>query len=58
MGWRAVTGYMTEAYTPKRFFDEIRGIADGSGTDYTTLYRIHMFPEVRVSFALLCPVWL
>jgi hypothetical protein len=48
---------MTEAYTPKRFFDEIRGIADGSGVDYTTLYRIHMFPEVRVSFALPRRVW-
>jgi hypothetical protein len=49
-----VTGYMTEAYTPKRFFDEIRGIADGSGADYTTLYRIHMFPEVILPDVLGC----
>eukprot|EP01121_Diplochlamys_sp_Union-15-3_P011240 TRINITY_DN3231_c0_g3_i2.p1 TRINITY_DN3231_c0_g3~~TRINITY_DN3231_c0_g3_i2.p1 ORF type:complete len:430 (-),score=64.57 TRINITY_DN3231_c0_g3_i2:65-1327(-) len=36
----------TEAYTPQYFFDEIRGIADGSGVDYDELIQIHMFPEL------------
>ncbi|ELR17473.1 Nacylsphingosine amidohydrolase, putative [Acanthamoeba castellanii str. Neff] len=52
-----ITGYMTEAYTPKRFFDEIRGIADGSGTDYTTLYRIHMFPELIQAACSMFGAW-
>ncbi len=42
---------MTETYTPKHFLEEIRGLADGSGVNYDTLYQINLFPEV------MCAKW-
>jgi len=30
------------AYTPQHFLDEIQGLCDGSGADYSTVYKIHM----------------
>jgi hypothetical protein len=41
-----VTYLLTEEYTPQYFFDEIQGLADGSGIDYMDLVRVHMFPEL------------
>jgi len=40
------TYVLTKKYTPQYFFDELRGIADGSGIPYQEMIRIHMFPEL------------
>jgi len=37
-----MTAALTAAYTPAHFYEELRGIADGSGQDYRTLLRVHM----------------
>jgi len=29
-------------YTPQHFIDELRGLCDASGADYSTVYRVHM----------------
>ena len=39
-------GLLHRTYTPKHFYSELRGLADGSGMDYKTLLRIHMLPEL------------
>jgi len=41
-----LTYYLTEAYTPTYFYDEIRGMAEGAGLDYDKALRVHMFPEL------------
>jgi len=35
----------TVDYVDPTFWDELRGISDGSGTDYDLMRRIHMLPE-------------
>jgi len=30
------------AYTPEHFIDELHGLCDGSGADFSTVYKIHM----------------
>jgi len=47
----------TRAYTPQRFFDEMQGIADGSGVDYMTIVRIHMFPELIKAACSMFGTW-
>ena len=43
----------TEAYTPKHYIEEMRGISDGAGVDFYNLYRINLFPElIRGLFSL------
>ncbi|GMH74798.1 hypothetical protein TL16_g06559 [Triparma laevis f. inornata] len=39
------TANATAEFTAPEFFDELKGIADGSGVDYALLLRIHMLPE-------------
>jgi len=36
------THLVTAAYTPSYFYDEMRGLADATGMDYTTLVYLHM----------------
>jgi len=36
----------TEPFTDPEFYEEIKGIADASGTDYQLMVRIHQLPEV------------
>ena len=46
-----LTYELTKDYTPTYFIEEIKGLANGSGVDYTLLLRAHMLPElVKVSF--------
>jgi len=47
----------TERFTPQRFFDELRGIADASGVDYTTLLKINLFPELTRAICTILGVW-
>ena len=45
-----LTYELTKDYTPSYFFEEIQGLANGSGVDYILLRRAHMLPElVKVS---------
>ncbi|KJE94290.1 hypothetical protein CAOG_04958 [Capsaspora owczarzaki ATCC 30864] len=37
---------LTKAHTPQRFFDEMQGLADGSGIPYKQVINLHMFPEL------------
>jgi len=37
---------MTRYYSPSYFYDEMRGISDATGVDYSTIVQIHMFPEL------------
>jgi len=41
-----LTYELTKDYTPQSFYDEMKGLADGSGIDYKTILQIHMFPEL------------
>ena len=46
-----LTYELTKDYTPSYFFEEIQGLANGSGVDYILLRRAHMLPElIKVSF--------
>ena len=37
---------VTAPFTSQRFYDELKGLADGSGVDYDMLLQINMFPEL------------
>lgn len=37
-----MTYYATKLYTNKKYYQEIKGIADGSGTSFKTIRRVHM----------------
>jgi len=39
------------------FFDELKGIADGSGMDYTSLINIHMLPELIQASCSMVGAW-
>jgi len=52
-----LTYYATEAYTPTYFYDEIKGLSDGSGIDYETLLYIHMFPELIQASCSMVGAW-
>lgn len=36
------TEVITRLYTPQAFYDNLRGIAEGSGVEYQKLVRVHM----------------
>lgn len=38
--------YISYIYTPPRFFEEIKGMADGAGLDIEPIRRINYFPEL------------
>jgi len=52
-----MTYYATRGYTNPYFFDELRGIADGSGVDYQTLVNLHMLPEVTQAACTMVGAW-
>eukprot|EP01125_Pyxidicula_operculata_P021953 TRINITY_DN878_c0_g1_i1.p1 TRINITY_DN878_c0_g1~~TRINITY_DN878_c0_g1_i1.p1 ORF type:complete len:425 (+),score=84.40 TRINITY_DN878_c0_g1_i1:435-1709(+) len=52
-----LTYYATRSYTPSYFYDELRGIADGSGYDYNQIVRIHMFPELIQAACSMVGAW-
>ncbi|EGC40223.1 hypothetical protein DICPUDRAFT_146951 [Dictyostelium purpureum] len=41
-----ITAELTKKHTPEHFFEEMRGLADGSGVAYNTILQLHMFPEL------------
>jgi len=52
-----LTYELTRSYTPQYFYDEIKGISDGSGVDYNTMLAIHMFPELIQAACSMVGAW-
>ena len=50
---------IAKKYVPKRFEDEMRGVADGSGghVDYLTLRRVNMVPELTRAACTIVGAW-
>lgn len=38
--------YIAKPYTPKRYKQEMKGMAKGSGESYINIRRLNMFPEL------------
>jgi hypothetical protein len=38
--------YIAKPYTPKRYAEEMKGMAKGSGESYLEIRRLNMFPEL------------
>jgi isopenicillin-N N-acyltransferase-like protein len=51
------TYYATRDYTPAHWFEELQGLADGSGYDYNDILRIHMFPELIKASCSMFGAW-
>jgi len=52
-----LTYEFTREYTPQRFYDEMQGLSDASGTDYNTILRLHMFPELVQAACSIFGAW-
>jgi len=52
-----LTYVATRSYTPEYFFEELHGLADGSGMDYQTLVNIHMLPELTQASCSMVGAW-
>lgn len=51
------TAKVTEPYTPKEYFEEIQGLADGSGLSYELLLRVNMMPELTKASCSFFGAW-
>lgn len=51
------TASVTAPFTDAAFFDELHGVADGSGTDYQLILRIHMLPELTRGHCSMFGAW-
>ena len=51
------TARVTAPYTPQSYYDEVRGLADGSGVDYETLLRVNMMPELTKASCSFFGAW-
>jgi len=52
-----LTYVATRSYTKDYFFEEMRGIADGSGMDYQTVINLHMLPELIQAACTMVGAW-
>eukprot|EP01129_Flabellula_baltica_P007984 TRINITY_DN3141_c5_g1_i1.p1 TRINITY_DN3141_c5_g1~~TRINITY_DN3141_c5_g1_i1.p1 ORF type:complete len:438 (+),score=105.66 TRINITY_DN3141_c5_g1_i1:88-1401(+) len=52
-----LTYELTKGYTPDYWFEELRGIADGSGMSYNRILEIHMFPELIQAACSMVGAW-
>ncbi|EFA74526.1 acid ceramidase-like protein [Heterostelium album PN500] len=52
-----LTAVLTKDFTPQHFFDEMQGLADGSGIPYKTVLRLHMFPELIKAACSMIGAW-
>jgi len=48
---------LTYDYTPKDFYNELQGLADGSGIDYQHLVNMHMLPELIQAACTMVGAW-
>ena len=51
------TARVTAPYTPQAYFDELQGLADGSGVDYNMLLRINLFAELTKASCSFVGAW-
>jgi len=51
------TYFFTERYTPKRFIDELHGIADGAGINWQDIRRLNMLPELTQAHCTIIGAW-
>lgn len=51
------TYMMTKQYTPSRFYEEIQGIADGSGVPYNQIRGMAMLPELIKAACSMFGAW-
>jgi hypothetical protein len=47
----------TKPFTPARFLDEMKGMADGSGVSYQTIMRMNAFPELTKAACSMFGAW-
>jgi hypothetical protein len=47
----------TRPYSPKHYFDEVRGLANGTGRSYDELLRVQMFPELVKAHCSMFGAW-
>lgn len=52
-----ITRDLTEPFTPQRYYDEMRGLADGAGVDYEMVVRIHLIGELTQGDCSLFGAW-
>jgi hypothetical protein len=52
-----ITWLLTKPYTPQRYFDELQGMAEGTGLPYMELVRISMFLELIKAACSLVGAW-
>jgi len=52
-----LTYLATRAYTPGYFYDEMRGLADASGADYTTILYVHMIAGLTQGKCSMLGAW-
>jgi hypothetical protein len=51
------TAKWTAPYTPPYWYEEMRGLSDGSGVDYETILRVHMLPELTKGSCSMFGAW-
>jgi len=51
------TYYLTKDFTPSYFYEELKGIADGSGLDEKMLIQVHMLPELIKAHCSMFGAW-
>lgn len=52
-----LTEFATMEYTDPKIFDELKGIADGSGVDYKRLVRVHMIAGLTQGKCSMFGIW-
>jgi len=51
------TADLTKRYTPKAYFDEVRGLAEAIGESYEAVMRFQMFPELTKAACTIVGAW-
>jgi len=57
IGALELTALMTADYTPKHFFEEMRGMANSTGLSYETILNVHMLPELVQAACSMFGAW-
>ena len=51
------TAQATMPFTDASYYDELRGLSDGSGTDYDLMVRVHALPEATKGHCSMFGAW-
>ena len=51
------TAQATMPFTDSNYYDEMRGLSDGSGTSYDLLVRVHALPEATKGHCSMFGAW-